>query len=66
MAQTPLKGAGISGKSNLENSPGLSGMANIMLWDFHCSLSSTPNSLHTSQAPSKCFICLLLQEIPKA
>lgn len=45
MAQTPLKGAGISGKSNLENSPGLSGIAKIMLCDFHCSLSSIFNSL---------------------
>lgn len=36
----PLRGAGMSGKSNLLNSPGLSGMAKIMLCSFHCSRSS--------------------------
>ena len=50
MAQTPFKGAGrASGKSKRENSPGLSGMAKIMLCDFHCSRSSILSSLYKAQ-----------------
>ena len=45
MATTPLRGAGMSGKSKRLNSPGESGMANIMLCCFHCSRSSMPSSL---------------------
>jgi hypothetical protein len=47
MAMTPLIGAGKSGNSNRENSPGASGMAKIMECDFHCSRSSMPKSLRT-------------------
>ncbi len=38
MAMTPLNGAGRSGKSKRLNSPGRSGMAKTMEWNFHCSL----------------------------
>ena len=51
MAMTPLTGAGKSGNSNRENSPGASGMAKIMECDFHCSRSSIPNSLHAQHHP---------------
>ena len=45
MATTPLRGAGShSGKSNLENAPGTSRDAKIMLCSFHCSRSSMPSS----------------------
>ena len=42
---TPLMGAGKSGNSKRENSPGESGIAKIMECDFHCSRSSMPSSL---------------------
>ena len=45
IATTPFKGAGKSGNSNLLNSPGASGIAKIMEWDFHCNLSSMSSSL---------------------
>lgn len=41
----PLIGAGRSGKSKRENSPGLSGMAKIMECSFHCKRSSMFSSL---------------------
>ena len=50
MAMTPLTGAGRSGNSNRENSPGASGLAKIMECDFHCSLSSIFRSLRTQGA----------------
>ena len=50
MAHTPFRGAGkLSGKSNRENCPGASGMANIMLCCFHCKRSSMFSSLHGSR-----------------
>ena len=51
MAQMPLRGAGrLSGKSKRENSPGESGTAKIMLWDFHWRRSCMPSSLHPPHA----------------
>ena len=46
MATSPLNGDGISGKSNLENSPGFPwlAMAKIIEWDFHWRRSSIPSS----------------------
>ena len=46
MATRPFQGAGISGKSNRENSPGFpcDAMEKIMEWHFHWSLSSIPSS----------------------
>jgi hypothetical protein len=49
MAQMPLNGAGMSGKSKRLNSPGLSGIAKIMLCSFHCSRSSMPSSCGRSR-----------------
>ena len=41
----PFMGAGKdSGKSNLLNSPGLLGIANIIECSFHCNRSSIPSS----------------------
>lgn len=43
----PLRGAGRTlGKSNRLNSPGLFGIAKIMLCSFHCRRSLMPNSLN--------------------
>ena len=50
MAMTPLTGAGRSGNSNRENSPGASGLAKIMECDFHCSRSSMSRSLRMQRS----------------
>lgn len=47
MATKPFQGAGMSGKSNLLNWPGESGMAKIMECSFHC-------SLRTETSKSRC------------
>mmetsp|Transcript_11126 Transcript_11126/g.19424 ORF Transcript_11126/g.19424 Transcript_11126/m.19424 type:complete len:220 (+) Transcript_11126:959-1618(+) len=46
MATMPFQGAGSSGKSKRENSPGISGLAKIIACSFHCSLFSMPSSLN--------------------
>ena len=66
MAITPLMGAGKSGNSNRENSPGASGMAKIIECDFHCSRSSIPSSLRTHIAPRLRIVRQLLAQLQKA
>ena len=63
MATTPLRGAGRSGKSKRENSPGESGMAKIMECDFHCSLSSISNSLDEAKNDEYRDLGALLHEL---